>query len=94
MGYYYDWVNRQWVSRNHAEPTPVQRQQRARRRTLLDDLITDIEHGRNGEAYLYAGLLARTLVTTDEELMREFGKQVVRITGEPGHRVKKMTGVA
>jgi hypothetical protein len=83
MGFYFDWVDRKWVPKDHdARPTPAQRRQRERRRTLLGNLITEIEQGGNGVTCLYAGLLARTLVQADEELMQEYGKQVVHITDE------------
>ena len=80
MGYYYNWVDRNWAPCNRAEPTPALRRQRARQRNLLNHLITEIEHG-GGVAY--ASLLARALVTNDEVLMQDFGKQVAHITEEP-----------
>jgi hypothetical protein len=81
MSYYYDWVDRNWVPCNRTEPTPALRRQRARQRNLLNHLITEIEHG-NGVAHLYASLLARALVTNDEALMQDFGKQVAYMTSE------------
>jgi hypothetical protein len=82
MGYYYDWVDRKWVPRQDATPTPAQRRLTARRRDLIRNLLTEIEHHGDSVVYLYTALLTRTLVQRDEELMREFGKQVVGATSE------------
>jgi hypothetical protein len=81
MGYYYDWINGKWIERERRDkPTmgPSVRR-RKRRRTLIVELLTEIAEGNNSDAILYATMLARALVTTDEELMREYGKQVVAI---------------
>jgi hypothetical protein len=80
MGYYYDWVDRQWVPKSHTQPTPRQRRARLRRRSLLQDLITEIEHGHDSVTRLYASLLTGSLLQSDEELMREFGRQVADLS--------------
>jgi hypothetical protein len=36
----------------------------------------------SSETKLYAGLLAQAIVVQDFSLMREYGKQVTRLTGE------------
>jgi hypothetical protein len=81
MGYYYDWINEKWVERERGcRPTigPSVRR-RKRRRTLIAELLTEIAESHDGDATLYATMLARALVTTDEELMKEFGEQVAAI---------------
>lgn len=80
MGYYYDWIERKWLTGEQVKPTAHQRRLRLRRRTLLQELLTEIEQG--GDTGLYAGLLARTLVQTDEELMRQLGRQIADITAQ------------
>jgi hypothetical protein len=81
MGFYYDWLERKWQPSDRArELTLPQRQQIARRRALLDQVCTEIERGGNSDTGLYARLLARALVRTDELLMREHGKQVAVLT--------------
>jgi hypothetical protein len=51
-----------------------------RRRTLIAELLTEIAESHASDATLYATMLARALVTTDEELMKEYGKQVAHVT--------------
>src|SRR5215472_6428772 len=46
--------------------------------SLIAQLLAEITERRNSDATLYAALLARALVTTDEELMREYGQQLFR----------------
>jgi hypothetical protein len=48
--------------------------------SLIAQLLAEITEGRNSDATLYAALLARALVTTDEELMREYGQQIADAT--------------
>jgi hypothetical protein len=79
MGFYYDWINSRWVDKQHAhEPTP---RRRAAQQNLLPALLVEMEQG-SSETRLYAGLLARAIVVQDYGLMREYGKQVARLTGE------------
>jgi hypothetical protein len=85
MGYYYDWIAQQWRQGQGAEFTPAQRSRSAQRRTLLTGLLNEIDDGGDGVAKLYAGLLARHLITRDETLMREFGRDVVNQTGNAAH---------
>ena len=82
MGYYYDWVDRKWVPKSHAKPTPRRLRLRLRRRSLLQNLITEIEHGNDSVTRLYASMLTRSLLQSDEELMREFGRQVADLSQE------------
>jgi len=44
--------------------------------SLIAQLLAEITEGRNSDATL----LARALVTTDEELMREYGQQIADAT--------------
>lgn len=84
-GYYYDWVAEQWREGQSTELTRIQRRRNALRRTLLVNLLTEIRAGHDSIATLYAGLLARQLITSDETLMREFGRDVVNQTGNAAH---------
>jgi hypothetical protein len=78
MGYYFDWVNGKWQEKSRGR----RRHPRfTAREALLPGLIDEIENG-DSETKLYAGLLARSIVVWDEQLMRAFGKQVARVTGE------------
>jgi hypothetical protein len=45
---------------------------------LLADLCVELVEG-DSAIQLYSGLLARTLICTDQDLMREFGEQVVKV---------------
>jgi hypothetical protein len=74
MGYYYDWMVQKWMPRS--KPTAAQKSQRAFRHGLIADLLTEIESGGDSAASLYAGMLARTLVTTDAALMDEYGERI------------------
>ena len=78
MGYYFDWLNQRWV-----EKPAVQRRRPRRmvpRRTLVTALIEEMHKG-DSEAKLYAGMLVRTLIIGDRQLMKEFGKQIAAISG-------------
>lgn len=78
MGFYYDWVNDRWQEKS----TNGRRHRRIRAwRTLLPALVDEIENG-DSEGKLYAGLLARHIVTNDEILMEDHGKRVAKLTGE------------
>jgi hypothetical protein len=77
MGYYYDWLAQKWMPRS--KPTAAQKSQRQFRHRLIADLLTEIESGGNSIASLYAGMLARTLVTTDAALMDEYGQHLAEI---------------
>jgi hypothetical protein len=82
MGYYYDWINAKWIERERGlRPTigPSVRRRR-RRRTLIGELLTEIAEGHDSDATLYATLLARALVTTDEELMKEYGEHIAHVS--------------
>jgi hypothetical protein len=85
MGYYYDWIAQQWREGQSAEFTHAQRSRSAQRRILLSGLLNEIDDGSDSVAALYAGLLARHLITRDETLMREFGRDVVNQTGNAAH---------
>jgi hypothetical protein len=84
MGYYYDRITERWVPRDHDRKiTPGVRRVLDRRANLIEDLITEINAPANSDAILYASLLARSLVASDEILMKEFGEEIVRLT-DPG----------
>ena len=85
MGYYYDWIAQRWREDQRAELTRAQRSRSAQRRSLLSALLYEIDDAGDGVAKLYAGLLARHLVSRDESLMREFGRDVVNQTGNAAH---------
>ena len=76
-GYIYDWFAGQWLPRQHRELSHAERHQRARREQLLRYLLPEMQHG-DSTSQLYAGLLARCLLSADQELMREYGEQVAK----------------
>jgi hypothetical protein len=81
MPYYYDWVEGKWQESNrNRDRTPKQRRALSRRSNLIEELIREIELGDNSFAKLYAGLLARTLACTDENLCRQWGKPLEDIS--------------
>ena len=83
MGYYYDHVDRKWEPIDHDRRlTGKQKQRLSRRKHLIVDLLTEINTGQNSVTALYAGLLARALVKTDELLMREYGETVIKVASE------------
>jgi hypothetical protein len=77
MGWYYDWIAKKWQPRK--APSQRQRQHHSRRRVLLRDLLGEIDTG-DSVTKLYAGLLARAVVARDQELMREYGRQIAEQT--------------
>lgn len=77
MGYFYDWINEKWEDKAGHEGHP----RKSAHQTLLPQLMKEIEQS-SSETRLYAGLLARAIVVQDYGLMREYGKQVARATGE------------
>jgi hypothetical protein len=82
MGYYYDWIEQNWLPLQHRELTSQQCRRRTCRHRLLSELLTELEAGDDGVSRLYAGLLARRLISRDQELMREFGRQVVETASD------------
>lgn len=80
MGYFYDWVEEKWKPKRDETLSLSERRQVNRRSTLLRELIAEIEQGGDGISRLYAGLLARALLATDEELMRDHGERIVKLT--------------
>jgi hypothetical protein len=89
--FYYDWLAQTWTPRPSTKRTAAQKSRCKLRHNLLSNLLVEIEHGGNGVARLYALLLARTLVATDEILMREFGKHVAEKDSEVERRVSAAT---
>jgi hypothetical protein len=80
MGYYYHWVDKRYQPLDHHRKlTATQQRQLSRRRNLVADLLVEMAAG-DSVVQLYAGLLARTLICTDQDLMREFGEQVVKLS--------------
>jgi hypothetical protein len=80
-GYYYDHLQRRWMPKFQPGPETPQGRRRLHRRRLLPELLTEIGGG-SALSRLYASLLARALIAEDEELMREHGEQVCKLTGE------------
>jgi hypothetical protein len=75
-GFYYDWLQQRWIPRPPPRPrSPHEQRQHHRRTRLLRDLLNEFQDG-DSASRLYAALLARTLVSADEDLMRAFGKEV------------------
>lgn len=89
MGYYWNALDERWHPiDHHRQLTRQQRHQINRRSRLIAALIKEIESGDNSVISLYAGLLARCLVSADQELMREYGEQVAKQEGsKPDQRV-------
>ena len=82
MGYFYDWVDRKWEPIDHdRKPTVYQKRLLAERGRLIDNLIEEIERN-DGVTGLYATLLARALVKTDEFLMRAHGERIAHLSPE------------
>jgi hypothetical protein len=78
-GFFYDWLEKKWLpcQRSRAQVlSPQEQNQRSRRARLLRDLLTEMQAGGDSVSRLYVGLLARSLLSADEELMRAFGKEV------------------
>ena len=81
MGYYFDWVNQKYHPIEHdREITPALQRKLVRRAQLVTALVTEIEKGGDQITRMYANLLARTLVCTDELLMREHGERVAKLS--------------
>jgi hypothetical protein len=81
-GFYYDWLERKWLPRHPPRQlTAAEQQLRQRRTRLLADLIAELNDGGSVEQ-LYGGLLARQLISADEELMRQYGRQVAELCRE------------
>jgi hypothetical protein len=86
MGYYYDWVDSRWLPIDHQRRVTLKQQRRIdRRRDLLQRLLLEIARGNNSVTRLYAQLLARALLQTDEMIMREDGQRVVGLL-EPAQK--------
>ena len=80
-GYYYDWLERQWVLPVPRKLTLRQKRVRDRRKLLLRDLVVEIENGSlepgSGLIRLYATLTAKALLQSNPELMNQWGRVVV-----------------
>ena len=77
-GFTYDWLEKKWLPRQRSRSqalSPHQQRQRHRRTRLLRDLLDEFQDG-DSASQLYAALLARTLVSADEDLMKAFGQEV------------------
>ena len=76
---------RKWEPVRTRTLTPSQHRQIIRRSRLIADLLTEIAEG-DGITGLYARLLTRALVKTDQDLMQEYGEQIAKLTRdeEPG----------
>lgn len=83
MGFYFDWIEQKWRPINHNRKiNPYQKRCIFRRRELIEDLLREIASGGNMMTGLYANLLLRTLVKTDESLMRQYGERVAKLSPE------------
>jgi hypothetical protein len=84
MPYYYDWIDRKYIEtkRSPQIEQPLTPRGAERAETLLPELIKEIETG-DSEIKLYAGMLARRLVSTEYYLMRNFGEKVAKLTDPP-----------
>jgi hypothetical protein len=75
-GFFYDWLRQCWIPRPLPRSrSPHEQRQHHRRTRLLRDLLNEFQDG-DSASQLYAALLARSLVSADEELMKAFGKEV------------------
>jgi len=80
MGYFWDALEDKWKPiDHHRRLTPEQRAVLDRRRQLIQQLMVEIEHG-DGVTALYAGLLARTLTASDQELIRGYSDVLNQLT--------------
>ena len=83
-GYYYDWLERQWVLPVPRKLTLRQKRVRDRRKLLLRDLVVEIENGSlepgSGLIRLYAMLTAKAVLAANPELMNQWGRVVVGLT--------------
>ena len=81
MGFYYNWLEERWLPIDHDRKlTTAARHRIEQCSVLIERLLTEMEDGRDGTARLYAGLLVRHLVASDEALMRKYGKQTAVVT--------------
>jgi hypothetical protein len=76
---YYDWFDHKWRDR----PRVIRNRLCEEQKRLIDVLFSNVVQNAGSAAQLYAGLLARTLVSLDPELMQRYGRYVARRTGEP-----------
>ena len=76
-GYYYDWLERQWVLPVPRKLTLRQKRVRDRRKLLLRDLVVEIENGSlepgSGLIRLYATLTAKALLQANPEADESVG---------------------
>jgi hypothetical protein len=80
MRYYWDHVAEKWQETTQSRSYTRERGMQLKRRSnLIADLIAEIEQGQDSVCKLYAQLLARSLVQSDELLMRDCGEQVAKL---------------
>jgi hypothetical protein len=82
MGYIFDHLASRWIEKQVDNPSPEHKARRERQRVLLNGLIKEVERDMTGETHLYCSLLARTIVSKDQQLMRDFGEQVAEMAVE------------
>lgn len=81
MGHYYDHCESKWVPVDHSRQlTRAERRVLERRAALIEHLLAEVEAPASSIACLYAGLLARTLASSDEILARRCSKAVAEST--------------
>lgn len=74
-GFIYDWNVGKWLPKQHRELSFADRRHHARRQRLLYCLLIEMRSG-DGIAAMYANLLARHLIGTDQDLMHDYGERV------------------
>jgi hypothetical protein len=75
-GYYYDWLNMRWVEKTGAGmgiSWPHYHR-------LVAELVEEMRRG-DSESRLYAGLLARKLISRRLDLMKKYGRSVAELSG-------------
>jgi hypothetical protein len=87
MRYFWDYIENIWQPTERSKELTRKRHRRiARRSQLIEDLFREIDLGRNSITSLYANMLARALVQTDEKIMKEYGKRVAELSTDDSKR--------
>ena len=85
MGYYWDAVEEKWPPIDHDRVlSQSERLTIERRGELIEQLLMEMHRPASGPTRLYASLLARALVGSDEELARRYSGEVAVATTEQG----------
>jgi hypothetical protein len=87
MRYHWDYIEKDWKPNQHPDQLTRKRHRRIIRRSqLIEDLMREIDLGSNSITSLYANMLARALVQTDEKIMSEYGKRVAELSATDSKR--------